>query len=521
MVESPAKRQKSKQHKEPSPSHEVASLVLVVAAIGGLVYSFIRSQKLMHHAETALIVDVETTTTTQTDLCGPPTKDGRPVVISMLYSSDKQPWVELGANRFARLCPNIQVKLIHMGDIESADAILAGQEVPTLWAPADDLVLRYLDVRWRAEKGNGRPLFDITQPVSLVQSPLVVLIWEDRLQVVNSVMAARSGERDQGFWASAMCAQVPSDPSLTGMVIGDMVPGQWIDWYNPVLPAPSKRPALVPPKPGAPKLESSAPAYHAPFPTLEQLRSWGRVKLGHTSPTRSAAGLEALYLMAFEHLLPLKDRAPAASQKPLIDTSEPSSGGRVIANEALRDDFQRAFAERKSSLLTWLKRCEAGLDAAPKSAQELTDTMFNVGASRYDAVLTYEHLTFQVFKSIDAFTNVMHDMRIIYPQPTIMNQHPVVVLQGSKEPTEAEKLSAAKWIAFLRTKQMQESAIEHGFRPSNPDISIRNYESQTNLFMSFRRYGVTFDDPIVEPPRLNGETVYELIRIWQDATGRN
>ncbi len=187
----------------------------------------------------------------------------------------------------------------------------------------------------------------------------------------------------------------------------------------------------------------------------------------------------------------------------------------------LHDDFQRAFDERKTSLLTWLRRCEAGLDAAPKSAQELTDTMFNVGASRYDAVVTYEHLTLPIFDAIDGFSDVMAEMRLLYPQPTIMNQHPVVVLRGLKLPTEAEKLSATKWIAFMRSKEIQESAIEHGFRPSNPDVSIRKYESEANPFTRHRRAGVRFDVPILEPPRLKGETVHELVRIWQDATGRN
>ncbi|MDC3982201.1 substrate-binding domain-containing protein [Polyangium jinanense] len=476
---------------------DTLGLLVVVGILGALGSGFVRDQLRMQHVETPLIVDVKTTTGTQTDLCGPVTRDGRPEVISMLYSNDKTAWIEEAANRFAKLCPNIQVKITAMGDIDSANAILAGEQAPTLWAPADELILRYLDVRWRKEKGQGKPLFQTSEQTSIARSPLVVLIWDDRRQVVEAVSKARPPKT--GPWVELLCPVVPTNPTLAGMAIEDMVPGKWIDWYNPLVPLPTKAPARK--KDAEPKPEEEALVYRAPFPTIAQMRSWGRMKFGHTSPTRSASGLEALYLMAFDYVLPPGERQRSTEQGVL--------------------DFERAFAEQKQALGAWLRRCEAGLDPAPDSAHLLTDTIFNVGTSRYDAVVTYEHLTFDVFDRFDRFASAMPGLRVLYPEPTIMNQHPVVFLDLERNLTDARKVAARKWIDYLLSTETQKAAIEHGFRPASPSVSIRDHDSEKNAFLRFRRYGVTFDTVVNEPPRADGEVVHELVRLWQDATGRN
>lgn len=493
---------------------EMGGLALAVWILGSIAYGFIRDQRRMVHVETALIVDVKTTTSTQTDICGPPTKDGRPVVISMLYGDDKRAWVEQAANRFARLCPTIQVKLSAMGDIESADAILDGKARPTLWAPADDFVLRYLDNRWKALHPQRKPLFDIETQISLVQSPLVLLIWDDRRQVVEAVREKQS--HAHGQWAELMCAAVPTQPDLSGMPIEDMVPGSWIEWYGPLLPA-KKQPA---PR-AETTLDVTKPTSASPFPTVDQMKSWGRVKFGHTSPTRAASGFETLYLMAYDYVLPPKVRSGDTSISNSNTRSKPAGAIRPISNEVAPEDFLRALREQHSAFRGWLRRCEGGLDAPPDSTALLTNSFFNVGSSRYDAIATYEHLAFDTLARIDEFASVLSDVRILYPQPTIMNQHPVVFLDFGEEITDAQRLVAGKWIAFLRDDEMQRKAIEHGFRPADAALSIRGYDNVQNPFLRFRRYGVTFEDPIIEPPRLDGEVVHELIRTWEDATGRN
>jgi hypothetical protein len=500
---------------------EVGSLIVALGIVGVLGFQFVRGQLLLENRSTPMIVDVKTTTDAQLELCGPPRTDGRPVAITMLYSDDKRPWIEHALDRFSQLCPFIQVKLTAMADIASADAILSGTQEPMLWAPADDIVLEYLDARWKRANKPDKPVFDATSRVSLVQSPLVMLIWNERLQAIDAIMAQQKSE--QGAWATLICPMVPAKPALQGVALVDMVPGTWGAWYDQAIPAPqpTKKPRVAPRKAPEPKPEDTTPVYRAPLATREQIRSWGRVKFAHASPSHSAAGLEALYLMAYDYLVPLQERTGAAAvsaQDPSTQTDAPSG---LQPTDINKNRFQRAFDAQKQPFASWLRRCEAGLEAPSSSAGQLTSAMIHVGESRYDAVVTYEHLTFDAFERINDFPGVLSDVRIIYPQPTIMNSHPVVFLNPSDTLTDVQKLYAHKWLAYLRSEEMQRKSIEYGFRPAIPQISIRSYESDANPFMRLRRYGVRFDLDLAEPPRLDPGAIHELIQTWKDATGRN
>lgn len=101
-----------------------------------------------------------------------------------------------------------------------------------------------------------------------------------------------------------------------------------------------------------------------------------------------------------------------------------------------------------------------------------------------------------------------------------MNQHPVVTLDAEKSTAE-EKRATEKWVEHLRSDAVQKKAVDFGFRPINSNISIREYDSGDNPFLKYRRYGVDFESPIVEPPRLDSAAIADLVRIGQDATGRN
>jgi hypothetical protein len=410
-----------------------------------------------------------------------------------------------------------------MTDLGSADAILTGEQNPTLWAPADDLVVRYLDARRKKEKPNEKPYFEPSQAISIAASPVVVLMWEDRMQVLNRILANRTSEH--GSWVEAVCPLVPIQPALDGVAIRDMVPGTWIDWYNPIMPPPPD-PKARPAKPPKPTkaidllVDNQPPEYHAPFPTLEKIKSWGRVKVSHASPTRSAAGLEAIYLMAYDYLLPMSKRSNETKSTLNVSMTDPLHRSKVLAMDADKLDFERAFSSGKKEFAKWLRRCEAGLEPAPESAELLTDNFFSVGKSKYDAIVTYEHFTFKLLEQLAANDKTMATMEVIYPRPTLMNQHPVVTINPADLSAE-QVVSADKWIAFLRSVDIQKKAIEYGFRPVNPDVSIRNYDSDTNPFLRYRRYGIEFSATVLEPPRLNGNIVFDIVRTWEDATGRN
>lgn len=479
------------EHEQPSLLRGVRNLLLALGALVVGVYFLSRGGNFARVLPPmSRVLAVHTDDDVRLATCGPAPADGRPVVVGFLYSDDKRAWIEEAAERFTKLCPGIQIRMARMGDFEAAEAILSGEIIPTLWSPSDDLILRYVEHRFRLRAAT--PPFDADRKTPLASSPLVLLVWNSRLQVIDAILPKRP--TGGGPWAQVLCAGVPEDPQgVQRMAREHKVPGTWIDWYNPVPPPePPKRPLPAPRKARA---EKPAPVYLRPFPTLDELTRWGRVKIVHTSPTRSIAGLAAIYLMAHDHLLPPGERASAA-------------------------DFERAFAGRREALGRWLERCEAGLHEVPTSATLATDNMFNVGSSRYDGVVTHEHLVFPVLDWIGGSEGTLEEARVLYLQPTILNEHPAVLLErGDVRP---EQLAAAeRWVAFLRGRDMQQLAITHGFRPVIPEVTIRDTDTLKNPFRLSRRYGVQLDAPLLEPPPIDGKLVHELIRLWEDATGRH
>ena len=263
------------------------------------------------------------------------------------------------------------------------------------------------------------------------------------------------------------------------------------------------------------------PEYRPAFPTVEEIRSWGRVKFGHTSPTRSTSGLEALYLMAYDFVLPPEKRRPASDEASGKVLTGAAAEKHIVSGEHMRDDFKQSLMEQDQELRTWLQRCEGGLPKPLWSARLLTETLFNVGGGRFDGILTYEHLVFSVLSRIDSHAKVMRNMRVIYPQPTIVNQHPIVMLWPDDPGRQSELAAAKRWVDFLRSRSIQEKAMEYGFRPASPEVSIRAFDSYSNPFVHLRRYGISFQVPLSEPPRLDGAAIQNLIGLWEDATGRN
>ena len=98
-----------------------------------------------------------------------------------------------------------------------------------------------------------------------------------------------------------------------------------------------------------------------------------------------------------------------------------------------------------------------------------------------------------------------------------MARNPAIIFASEPEKEDA----ARKWLKFLRSKEIQKQAIEFGFRPVNQEVTIRGHDVEQNQFLRLRRYGVSLDLHLVEPPRPSGRAIEELVELWQDANGRN
>jgi hypothetical protein len=102
------------------------------------------------------------------------------VEIGIAYGTEKQRWLEWAVQQFAasKEGGRIAVKLIPMGSLDGAQAILRGDERLTVWSPASSL---YEDVflrEWQL-KYNKSP---IVRKEALALSPMVFVSWAERYE---------------------------------------------------------------------------------------------------------------------------------------------------------------------------------------------------------------------------------------------------------------------------------------------------------------------------------------------------
>lgn len=481
-------------------AREGVKLALALALAAAFLEFFRRGGDLTdtrpRHSE---FVDDHTLDPAQVALCGLPSADGRPVEIEMVYSDDMRAWIDDAATDFLHRCPNLQVKVAPLPDLAAADQLAAGQLHPVVWTPSDDMAVRYLDHKWR-QRGQAPP-FDLHASVSLAESPLVILLWQDRDRLLQALFS--SEHNPEGEWTRALCALVPRAPDNQGVPVEDMVPGTWHDWYAPLVAAPAT---------GQPDGHGPArsPLGDQPLPSLDEVATWGRVKFAHARPTHDSAGSTALYLMAYDYILP-----PAARHAIAHARREQGGSGAVAA--ALLAEFEQTLPEKMPELGAWLRRCEAGLDATPATTSDLTTSLVDMGPSLYDGVVTYEHLALPVLAQIDAHPDALRKLVVHYPTPTLIARHPMVMFHASP----AQTVAAQRWLKFLLSEPMQQKAIEAGFRPVNPGVTIRGYNVDSNLFLRLRRYGVYLQPRLTEAPRPDANQLRELINLWGESTGRN
>ena len=349
---------------------------------------------------------------------------GPAVAISMLYSSEKKEWVDAAAAEFAKVHPEIQLALTPKGSLALAQAVVDDKEKPTIISPADSLVLNLAAADWKTK---GRPdLFDAAgddAPESLVVTPLVFVVWKDRADALM-----KSGKK--------------GDPPATAIT--------WKTIHKAVT-SPQGWPAFG----GRPE--------------------WGFVKLGHTDPTQSNSGLQALYLMTLEFY-----------GKPVIEVGD-----------LLKPDYQQ-----------FLKETEKGVTKFEASTGTFMTDMIRFGPSRYDMAVVYESL------AISQITNAegrWGELRVYYPQTTAWSDHPAVVLRGDWV-TEAQRKAARTWLQFLRSRPIQERALAYGFRPGDPSVPVKSEEA-SNPWTRLAQYGVEVDVPAAARVP-DGPVVRNLLTLW-------
>jgi len=215
--------------------------------------------------------------------------------------------------------------------------------------------------------------------------------------------------------------------------------------------------------------------------TIAAQPAWGRFKFGHTEPSRSNSGLLTLVLMAYEF---------AGKERSL----------------SLEDVAQQRF-------LDWLRSFEQAVARPGGSLTHSTGTLMREmvlrGPSQYDCLLVYENLAIDYLVSARDRWGELH---VDYPEPNMWNEHPYYILDVPWS-NQAQRDAAADFLAFLMSEPIQRQALEHGFRPGNPDVSIRFADSP---LLRHAQHGLQIHLPgMCEPPR--ADTIKKLLTAGTEA----
>jgi hypothetical protein len=338
--------------------------------------------------------------------------------ITMLYSTEKKDWIESAAASFKKDHPEINVVLTAKGSLASAQSIVDEKDKPTVWSPADSLVLNLAASDWKTKgKGDLFAQAGADAPESLVITPLVFVAWEDRAE---ALLKAAKG-------------------SIT-----------WRSLHKAI-------------------------TSNQGWPAVGGKPEWGFVKLGHTDPTQSNSGLQALYLMSLEF-----------HGKPTIEVGD-----------LLKPDFQ-----------TFVKQVEKGVSKFESSTGTFMTEMVRFGPSKYDIAVVYENLA---ISEVERAQGRWGNLRVYYPGTTLWSDHPAAILNADGI-TPAQKAAARVWLAHLRSRPVQENALTFGFRPGDASVPIKTGSAE-NPYTRLAQYGIRVDiPPVAKTP--DGAVVRNLMTMW-------
>jgi hypothetical protein len=343
-----------------------------------------------------------------------------PVEISFLYSTEKKDWVESSVAAFASAHPEIKVTLVGKGSLEAAEGILEGSLKPVVWSPADSLALQLFAGDWLTKNGQAAFGDGDEGPEPLLLSPLVFVAWADRAEVLAA----------------------PNNGVISWRTIHDAVTS------------------------------------NRGWPAVKGKAEWGFVKLGHTDPTRSNSGLQALILIA-------------------LDFFHKKSGKELRVEDVLKRDFQK-----------FLREIESGVTRFERSTGTFMTDMVRFGPSKYDIAVAYESLAASQLANAQGRWG---NLKVFYPSPTLWSDHPAAVLRAPWV-GEREHEAGRLLLSHLRGKLWQERALEFGFRPADPAVPLKAASAESP-FTRLAAFGLRTDiPPVAEPP--DPAVIRNLLALW-------
>jgi hypothetical protein len=214
--------------------------------------------------------------------------------------------------------------------------------------------------------------------------------------------------------------------------------------------------------------------------TIAGRPAWGHFKFAHTHPARSGSGLMGLALLAYRFYGKTSD---------------------LTVREVMQSDFQEYLASFAS-----------GVADTPESTGDLIKDAILRGPSVYDALLIDESTAIEYF---EAAHGRWEDFQVAYPDCNVWRDNPYCVLDVPWT-TEPHRRAARALLEFLLSEPIQRGALDHGFRPGNPSVSLTGPDSP---FVRYEENGLRVDPPgMCDLP--SRDVVENLQQSWTRITGK-
>ncbi|BCL81102.1 VWA domain-containing protein [Ktedonobacteria bacterium brp13] len=307
-----------------------------------------------------------------------------PVQLNVLYSSEKQAWMEPVVAAFNKQHYNacdgpITVKATPAGSGASMQEILNGTSQPDVWSPAGNVWVTLINSQWNAKHGSNLIATGANDTPSLVSSPVVIAMWKPQAEALGWPQKAIG-------WSDI--AKLSTDPQ------------GWKTYGHP---------------------------------------EFGDFKFGHTNPSTSNSGLDAVIAMTY-----------ASTNK---------TRGLTKADVA------------STQATSFLSNVESSVIHYGDSTGFFADKMFQNGPGYLSAAILYENLVVEANDG-QTYKNLPYPVVAIYPKEgTFYSDHPYTVLQASWV-TPAKQAAALAFRDFLLAPAQQQKALQEGFRPANNQVPI-------------------------------------------------
>src|SRR5260370_13494170 len=121
--------------------------------------------------------------------------------------------------------------------------------------------------------------------------------------------------------------------------------------------------------------------------------------------------------------------------------------------------------------------------------------MNSFGPSKYDIAVVYENLAASQLENAQGRWG---NLKLYYPSTTIWSDHPMGLLQGDWV-TEPQKKAVREYCQHLRSRPMQELALEYGFRPADTQGPVKTADPH-NPSLPLAAYGLQVRIPTAPSP---------------------